>query len=42
MLSMLLTYHDALYLATELGLLAVVLLAFWFLPGSAHRHPNQS
>lgn len=32
MLSILLTYHDALYLATELGLLTVVLLAGWLMP----------
>jgi len=36
MLLMLLTYHDTLYLATELGLLAIVLLACGLMP--KHRH----
>lgn len=42
MLSILLTYHDALYLVTELGLLAVVLLACWWLPRLEHRHHEHS
>jgi hypothetical protein len=32
MLSIVLNYHDTLYLMTELGLLAVVLLACWLVP----------
>lgn len=36
MLSILFTYHDALYLVTELGVLAIVLLVCWLAPRSEH------
>jgi hypothetical protein len=40
MLFLILTYHDTLYLATELGALVLVLLAYWLLPLPQH-HPDR-
>jgi hypothetical protein len=42
MLSILLNYHDGLYLLTELGVLLVVLLACWLVPKVEHRGHEQS
>jgi hypothetical protein len=42
MLWMVLTYHDALYLVTELGLLSAVLLLCWLVPRFEHHSPGHS
>lgn len=42
MLSIVLTHHDSLYLLTELGLLAVVLLACWLVPKVEHHSHRQA
>jgi hypothetical protein len=36
MLSLVLSYHDILYLLTELGLLGIVLVLCWLLPKPMH------
>ncbi|MEB3252792.1 MAG: hypothetical protein VKO01_11745 [Cyanobacteriota bacterium] len=36
MLSLVLSYHDILYLLTELGLLGLVLILCWVLPKPSH------
>lgn len=36
MLFLALTYHDTLYIATELGALALVLLLYWLTPRPDH------
>ena len=36
MLSLVLSYHDMLYLLTELGLLGLVLILYWVLPKPVH------
>jgi hypothetical protein len=38
MLSLMLTYHDRLYLATELGTLGLVLLLSWVVTRLEHPH----
>jgi hypothetical protein len=40
MLSLMLTYHDALYLTVELGTLALVLGLCWLMPHLDHRRPQ--
>lgn len=42
MLSIVLTYHDTLYLLSELGLLVAVLLACWVVPKVRHQGQQQS
>ena len=42
MLSIVLTYHDTLYLLTEVGLLALVLLAYWLVPRPEHHGHEHS
>lgn len=36
MLSLVLSYHDMLYLLIELGLLGLVLILYWVLPKPVH------
>jgi uncharacterized protein YdaU (DUF1376 family) len=40
MLSLILTYHDTLYLAAELGALVLVLLLYWLTPRPAHHRSH--
>lgn len=41
MLSLILTYHDWLYLATELGALMLVLFLCWLTPRLEHHSPQR-
>lgn len=41
MLSLILTYHDGLYLATELGALGLVLFLCWLVPRLGHYRSQQ-
>lgn len=40
MLFLMLTYHDTLYLATELGVLGLVLFLCWITPRLEHHRPH--
>jgi hypothetical protein len=40
MLPLILTYHDSLYLATEIGALVLVLFLCWLTPRLEHHRPQ--
>ncbi len=40
MLSLIFTYHDSLYLTTELGALVLVIFLCWLTPRLEHQRPQ--